>query len=311
MQREVEDTNSGSDRCGNRLLAVFRATRPFSFPVSFLPVVIGFAAVSPVSQWLCLLSLATLAIALLLHASGNLFNDYFDFISRVDTFRDEGSGRPGRMLVAGKVNPGFFLAEALACLAIALVPLTYIIWARDLWALAFFVPGALLLYAYTGPPFKLKYKALGELTIFVTFGPLMMGAAAWVQTGRLNPNVLLLSLSAGFLTAGMVAGNNARDYDEDREAGIKTSAQILGRRGGALLHVVLVMIGALVPAFLSVAQKAPWFLAFTPAALLFHLKPMQKLLDGKHVPDIDVRTARLEGLVFGYTLVCLIVSGGM
>lgn len=156
-----------------------RALRAFSFPVSVLPVLVATALVSPPAQWHWDILIASMLGVALLHAAGNLFNDYFDFRSGVDRKVEDDENRPGRLLVHGQLAPKDVLAEALICLLLALPVGCYLIARCGPTVLWFAGAAGLGCYCYTGPPLKLKYRALGEPLIFIVFGPLLMLGAGF------------------------------------------------------------------------------------------------------------------------------------
>ena len=83
----------------------FDATRPFAFPASVLGVLVGTAAAARISQWRWGVLAAELAAVMLMHAIGNLLNDYYDYRSGVDARTEDDEGRPGRFLVKGILLP--------------------------------------------------------------------------------------------------------------------------------------------------------------------------------------------------------------
>ena len=147
----------------------YTALRTFSLPVSVLPVVLAVAVVRSVAQWHWGTLAASVFGVALLHAAGNLLNDYFDFRSGVDGKVHGDEGRPGRLLVRGKLKPRDVAAEAFGCLLLAAPMGAYLIWRCGFGILWFGLAALAALYAYTGPPLKLKYRALGELLIFLVF----------------------------------------------------------------------------------------------------------------------------------------------
>ncbi len=185
-----------------------RAVRAFSLPLSILPVFVATAAVQPFSQWHWDILLTSILAVIFLHMAGNLLNNYFDFRSGVDRKVDGDEGRPGRLLVRGDLKPGDVLTEAIVCLVLAVPSVAYLT-AKCGPAVLWFVGAALLaLYAYTGPPFRIKYRALGEPLIFLVLGPLLVTGAAYAQAGRLDWAVLALSVPIGMVTTAVLVVYN-------------------------------------------------------------------------------------------------------
>ena len=292
----------------SQLRTRLRALRAFSFPVSVLPVLVATAIVRPPGQWHWDILIASMLGAALLHAAGNLFNDYFDFLAGVDRKLTDDENRPGRFLVRGELKPKDVLAEALICLLLALPVGLYLIWHCGLGILWFAGAAGFGLYCYTGPPLKLKYRALGELLIFLVFGPLLMLGASFAQTGSLHWKVLLLSIPVGLATTAILAANNIRDHEEDQVAGIRTLAQIAGGRGLRWLYVLLVLGCVLGLAILAIFEIGPDMLVFTPLLLVLLAKPLSCVWQSKRLADIDARTARFESVLLVFLLVSLLVQ---
>lgn len=274
-----------------------RALRAFSFPLSALPVAVATAAVRPLAEWDWGLLLASVLGVVSLHATGNLLNDYFDFRSGVDRRLEDDEARPGRFLVKGDLKPRDVLLEAAACAVLGLPVGAFLVWRCGPNTLWFAGAAVLGLYAYTGPPFNLKYRALGEAVIFVVFGPLLMAGAAYTQVGRCPALVLLLSVPVGLVTTGVLLGNNMRDADEDEAAGIRTLGLMLGTTGTRIVYVLSLLVPPIVVAALVATGMAPagalaCFVSLVPACLL-----IRRTLKVERVPDLDARTARFA-LIF-------------
>jgi len=275
---------------------LLRALRAFSLPVSLLPVVLAAAAVLPPQQWRWGVLASSLLAAAGLHLTGNLLNDYFDYRSGVDR-RAEDPSRPGRLLVRHELLPWHVLAEALVCLGLGLGAAAYVIWRSGPALLGFAAMGLAIGYSYTGPPLALKYRRLGEPTIFVVFGPLLMTAAAWAQTRQFEPAALLLSAPVGLATTSILAANNFRDRLEDAQAGIRTLGQVADGRLARGLYVGLVLAGVLWLAGMGALGAGPRGLMAAPLTLVLLRKPLEAMIRGRRVADIDAQTSRFETIL--------------
>jgi len=285
-----------------------RAIRAFSLPVSVLPVLVATAVVRPPAQWRWGVLIASALGAALLHAAGNLFNDYFDFRSGVDRKIDGDDNRPGRLLVRGQLRPRDVLGEAVACLLLAVPVSAYLLWQCGPALLWFALAAAFSLYAYTGPPMKLKYRALGELIIFVTFGPVLMLGAAFAQTGRLELLVLLMSIPVGLATTAVLVGGNIRDMREDREAGIITVAHIAGRKLAGVLYLLLAVSCVSILVVLATVQWAPRVVVLAPLSLAILRKPLLSVWRNERLVDIDARTAKFVAVLLLFLFLALVLS---
>ena len=293
-----------------RLLTPLAAVRAFSLPVSLLPVLIATAAARGPGQWHWGVLVASMLGVGLLHAAGNLLNDYFDFRSGVDHRTEGDQVRPGRLLVRGELKPRDVLLGAVICLLLAVPVGAYLTWVCGGGLLWFALAGVLGLWAYTGPPLKLKYRALGELLIFLVFGPILMLGAAYAQTRRIEPVVLLVSIPIGLVTAAILVGNNIRDLAEDRAAGIKTFPHVAGARVARILYVLLVIGCVCALATLSLVLIVPRVVVLAPALLVLLWSPLKCIWRNERLADIDARTARFESILLVFLLLAFVIDGG-
>ena len=123
---------------------------------------------------------------------------------------------------------------------------------------------------YTGGP-GLKYKALGDVLITSTFGPLLVSFAFLAQAGSTGWSPVLASLPLAAHTEAILHANNARDVREDTAAGMKTVASIIGPSASAALYAALLatpLASALVQAWGASAIAALPLVASPMAAAL-------------------------------------------
>ena len=206
----------------NFLKVAFRAIRPFAFPATIAPVLLGTFIAPHVSIPMFLLVLFGLLIA---HSAVNVLSDYFDYIRGADTWRVLGSSR---VLVDGLMKPKHHLFLGLSLLLISLGVGFYFVFAVDYKVLYFIIPGLILGLFYTAPPVGFKYRALGDLAVFLAFGPIMTLGVYYIQTREISLIPVILSIPIGLLTTAILHGNNFRDIKEDTEAGYKTFAGVIG-----------------------------------------------------------------------------------
>lgn len=195
-----------------------------------------------------------------MHAFGNIVNTYFDFLLGVDRADNRADDRA---IVDGSVTPRQVQLIALACLASGLaatVALTRHVASLPVDPTSSFSPltsflllvssGVFLAYGYTGWPLYLKYRRLGDVAIFICFGPLLVEGAFFVQTGRLSWEALAYSIPLGLLTENILHANNARDIEIDLHAGAHTLANTIGFAASYRLFQALYFAGfAMLPVF--------------------------------------------------------------
>jgi 1,4-dihydroxy-2-naphthoate octaprenyltransferase len=285
------------------------ATRPFSFPASLLSVLVGTAAAAPISRWRWGILAAELAAIVLMHAMSNLLNDYYDYRSGVDTRTEEDEGRPGRFLPRGILLPKEVLRLVLI-LVVALAPIgAFLAW-RGGWPVAVFAAAGLFGgYAYTGPPFAFKYRRLGELCIFLVYGPAIVLGAGYMQAMAVTPKMLLYSIPLGMLITAIVSANNLRDIEEDERGKIRTLACVLGRRIYLLFYLALMLGPAAIILGMVLSGTAPVWLLLSLLALPVGLPPVRFALRNIRRPDADALTAKYMAAFGGLIFLALTLSG--
>lgn len=98
------------------------------------------------------------------------------------------------------------------------------------------VPAACIAFLYSWDPYSLKGHGLGEVTVFVMFGPLLViGVNVAVNGAIIDWLSVAYSVPLGLLTAAVLFANNLRDVEADRNAGKTTLSIMLGRDASELL----------------------------------------------------------------------------
>ncbi|MCE4617706.1 MAG: UbiA family prenyltransferase [Desulfurococcales archaeon] len=284
---------------------ILLATRPWSFPftvlISLIAGLVGLLLPGQVS-WL-LLTIAIIG-SVMLHAMVNVLNDYFDYKMNVDR---PGAGtvqyRP-HPIVHGILSPtGTFLfgtGVGVAGLALALL---VTLMGRPL---AFWLGliGFILAFAYTGPPFSLKYRALGELGVYLAWGALIPIGSYYLATGEIRYLPVIVTLPLALFVIAILFANNMRDIEVDRGAGVKTLANTLGYEAGRNFFKSLIFvayISGFIAAFIDIYLVLPPLLGL--ATLKDGISIARMFDSGKAPPDADPRVA---GVLTKYTVLYLI-----
>src|SRR5215510_4633531 len=201
-------------------------------------------------------ALAWLGIVLA-HMANNLMNDLFDLevgTDREDYPRNLYSPHP---VLSGVITRKGLAACALVvntgCLAI-MITLTV---ARG-WAIpAFALSGFLLSAAYTAPPLRLKKHGLGEPTVLVVWGPLMVGGTYYAATGEIPGAVILASLPYALLCTTVLMGKHIDKIPWAAPDGTHTLPVMLGEaRARAVTKGMFVLFYASIVA-LVIARVLP------------------------------------------------------
>ena len=200
----------------------FLASRPWSFSMTAISISVGSALAAIDGSFSWIFYMVTILAGIFMHAATNLINDYYDVKSGVD-FQGVSTGlyRP-HPLLEGKLTPRQVLFEACGLYGMAIIIGLYLAATRG-WHLFWIgLAGALASVTYTAPPFKYKYMALGELSVFLMWGPLMVMGSYFIQRQVFAANAFFISLPFGLLVALVLLANNIRDISHDRSQGILT-----------------------------------------------------------------------------------------
>lgn len=290
------------------------AAHPWSFPASAMPALIAFTFVFYFYQtdvyttvnWVN----GVLAVvgAVIFHASGNIMGDYYDYVNGVDG--EEKTG-PIRLLVTGYFKPKTILMYGLAVLAGGIILGIYLMLHSGLPLLFIGLLGILCSVFY----YKLKYIALGELVIFISFSQLIGLGVVYAMTSQLVWSSLLVVAPAGLLVVSILHANNTRDLVLDKKAGIKTQAIILGIDGSKILYQTLMLAPYILIAIIVNLQLLhPYSFAVLlsfPLALKSIKKMKQVRLDSLHdIKTLDVDTSKLVA-IFSILLIAGNVIGSL
>lgn len=223
------------------------AARPKTLVASVCPVVIATAMAYAVHAHHWLSALAALLGAVLIQIGTNFANDYFDFKKGADTPHRLG---PVRVTQAGLVSPDAMMRATTSVFGLASLIGLYLIWRGGWPVVAIGIASVLAGVWYTGGPRPMGYLGLGDIFVFIFFGPVALIGAYYVQALEITTPVMLASLAPGFLITAILVVNNLRDIDEDRQTGKKTLAVRLGRSFTRGEYLSLVGLAALTPIFL-------------------------------------------------------------
>ncbi len=287
------------------------ATRPWSFSMTAVAVTVGsLLALRLQGAFQPGLYLLTLVAMIAVHAATNLLNDYFDVRHGVDQPEAPTAHYRPHPLLAGVFSPRLILLSALGLYGGAALIGLYFTWLRGWPIIGLALLGGLASIFYTADPIKYKHYALGELSVFAMWGPLMVGGSYFVQVGNwteIGP-VALISVPIGLLVAAVLLANNLKDIAYDRKLAVRTLGNLLGLRRGRRLFEALILIAYLSIIVLALGHLLPlWalivLLSLPQAWTLF------RRLSGSELPaDADPRTAQLA-LLFGVLLVSGLLLG--
>jgi 1,4-dihydroxy-2-naphthoate octaprenyltransferase len=271
---------------------LFLATRPWSFTMTFSSVTLGALIASLAGHFNPVLYLVTFGGMLAFHAAKNMINDFYDVKHNVDRVGAPTTKYRPHPIASGAESPYTIRRWAALFYGLTLLAGAYLAILRSPWIILLMVIGVAGSLLYTADPIVLKARGLGELTVFLMWGPLIPLGAYLVQTGTISALPVLLATPVGLLVALVLLANNIRDIEYDGSMGMKTVPVLLGRRRGILLYrSLLLVIYLFVPVFI-----AGGLLPFWSLLVLLTLPGALGLwrMFGDTIPDnADPRTASL------------------
>ena len=282
-----------------------------TLPVSLSGVVIATALAWWRGHFAWMPALLCLLFALLAQVASNFANEYYDFKHGADK---KGRVGPRRGVTEGDIRPHTLLIVTFATLAAAGMVGCCLIPYGGWWLLPVGIGIALGALAYSTGPYPLSYHGLGELAVFLFFGVIPVTLTYYVQALRIEPLVILASMSTGLLGVNVLLVNNYRDMDDDREAGKRTSVVIFGRKPAAAAYLIggYVAMCLLTPLWLMAVlhPHVPWWTLAAPAVyLVLHTVAWHQLThrDGAALNPLLGATAR-NMLIFTLLLTIALCS---
>lgn len=275
--------------------------RPWSFSMSAISVSVGAALAATHGSFSWTLYIVTATAMILVHGGVNLMNDFFDFRSGVDVEDAATTQYRPHPLVEGKIYPMpvLWVSIILFSLGIALgLSLAYLRGGEILWI---GIIGVIAGVFYTAPPLSYKYRAWGEFSVFLMWGPLAVEAAYFIQTGHFSWAAFWISIPFGVLVALVLFANNLRDVETDARAEVNNLAMIFGRNNGPIVYVSMVLAALISIIIMSLIGPLGRWSLIVLLSLPIAFKLVKVMI--REVPkDADARTAQLN-TAFGALLV--------
>ena len=228
----------------NPVRAWVLAARPQTLAVGVAPVSAATGIATADGVYVSAMVTASFLCVVFLQVATNLANDYFDFVKGADTAERLG---PARATQTGFLSPKAVFLGMSASLMLAAGAGGYLAGAVG-WPV--WVLGAVCLacaVAYTGGPWPLAYHGLGDLFVFVFFGPVAVAGTYYVQAHHLSEDALLVGVGVGAFSTAVLVVNNLRDRKTDEAAGKRTLAVRFGDKFAVYEYMACLLVALLTP----------------------------------------------------------------
>lgn len=242
------------------------AVRPCTFSMTILAALLGGMlavrdGVFATGPFLLVLFGLTLA-----HATNNMVNDYVDTIEGVDTGNYPRANYAPHPILSGLI-PKRSLVAAIVLTNVVGLGIALLLTARsggEVLGLA--VAGVALSVAYVAWPLKLKHRGLGEVAIFVIWGPLMIGGTYVALAGSAPLGVWAASVPYGLAVMAVIFGKHLDKLEADRAKGVRSLPVVLGHEGGRrwMRRLIIAFYATTVAlAFVGVLPFYSWLVVVT------------------------------------------------
>lgn len=209
--------------------------------ISLLSAALAIHNTGALNLWLWILS--TLGL-ISIHFGTSCLNDYFDFLSGTDNINQTPTPLSGgsRVIQEGKLSPKALLTAGILFIAIGSVVGIYLSFLKGIIIFLLGLAGVFLAVGYVHPQINLSKKGLGELAVGVSFGPIMLSGAYYVQAQVIDVNTILIGSVMGLLAVSVLWINEIPDYDADKTTGKTNWVVRLGKKKASSFFVVMLLL---------------------------------------------------------------------
>ena len=160
------------------------------------------------------------------HATNNLINDYVDHKKGIDKDNYYRSLYGPQPLEHGLMTEKTLFMYILVTALVASLAGVYLVLQTGVLTLYLMIAGIFFVLFYTWP---LKYIGLGEPSVVLVWGPLMVGGTYLVTSGgNWNWEIILISLVYAVGPTTVLFGKHTDKLEEDRKKGVNTLPVIIG-----------------------------------------------------------------------------------
>lgn len=202
-----------------------RATRLPFLSATIVPIGLGISVAASHGRWHWALAVLTILAGAMVHLGLNVANDVFDTESGADAANVTPTQFSGgsRVIHYGLMSKEEMSRMSLLFYAGGLGLGLALAFLSSFWPVFLLgVSGALISWFYTAPPVRLVHRGLGEIAVFLGFGPVMTLGAYYVQAKSWSWEALYASIPVGLLVTLILYVNEVPDRAGDAAAGKRT-----------------------------------------------------------------------------------------
>lgn len=167
----------------------------------------------------------------------------------------------------------------------------------------FAIIGAISAFFYVSPPIQWSYRGLGEIIIFLNYGPFITLGSYFLQAQKIDWVAFFSSLVPGFLIFSLSLINEVPDYYGDRLVGKRNIVVRLGRKKTVILYGFTIFLSFFVLT-IFILNKFSILMLVTLLFLPLGCKNFLVALRNHEIPKMFVSAIR--GTIFLYTVLMVL-----
>jgi 1,4-dihydroxy-2-naphthoate polyprenyltransferase len=249
-------------------------------------------------------ALLTYVGVIFLHASVDIFNDYWDYKRGIDTTtkRTKFSGGTG-VLPEKKLEPNIVYKAGFLSMVIGIAIGGYFIFQSGLLIAIILAVATLSIYFYSTTIVNI---GLGE-TLVAVKGTMIVIGTSFVQSGIVDIPIVYLGIIIGILSSIVLYIAAFPDFAADKEKGRKTLVILIGKNKSARIFPLLIILIYSLISIGIIMQYLPIYSILTFSSLIFAIRSAKKLKNYDNIEDLvkaisyTITFSRIVGI-------CLILS---
>lgn len=269
---------------------VFKSIRVMSLTATFFPamavVLLNLAGGFTIDVWTLISAILAM---LMLQIAVNVFNDVEDYLKLIDL--------PGSLGGSGVIQSGWLSVVQLkrlgwlAFVSASVLAIPALIKSPE-YVLGCAAFAGLGVMGYSGKPFRFKYRALGDVFVFLLCGPILSIGVSIAATNAFDLSVIILGVFYGFIACGILNANNINDINVDSHSGARTLASVLGFTKARWLQSVY-YAAALISLFCLAWMISAWLLLPCLALPLVY-QHLSVLFQANYCDDVSLSAIRFD-----------------
>ncbi len=255
--------------------AWIKAIRLRTLPLAVAGILMGGFLAAAWDEFRWDVTLLAILTAIFLQILSNLANDYGDSVHGADSADRVGPSRAVQsgLITLAEMRRAMLLSAVLAMISGVLLIILAFGWQQLLLIAIFIALGGAAIWAsinYTAGSNPYGYVGLGDLFVFIFFGLVAVIGTFYLNTGDIQPTVILPAASVGLFAVAVLNINNIRDIKSDKLAGKISLAVRWGLENARRYHLLLVAFGvAFAGVYVAQNFESVWQLLFLVSVPLF------------------------------------------